>query len=193
MKLHLPLRLTTLCPLLTLTVIMLAIMLLPSTWHEQLIMSRNSLEQGAWWQLVSAQMVHHSWSHLGLNLAGLLLWWLLYAELLEEKLWWLAFCLMVVTSSAAQWLFDPSVQFYAGFSGTLYGLFVWGAIRDCLQRRWTGVIILAGIFLKLIWDATMQQSAGGIAVMAHLGGVVAALIFTTCEYFILRLNVDFRR
>ncbi|MGQ4276591.1 rhombosortase [Pseudidiomarina sp. E22-M8] len=193
MKLHLPLRVATLWPLLTLTVLMLAIMLLPSAWQEQLVMSRSSLEQGGWWQLASSQLVHHSWSHFGVNLAGLLLWWLLYAESLEVKFWWIGFFLMLLTSSTAQWLFDPSVQFYAGFSGTLYGLFTWGAIRDCLERRWTGAIILAGIIFKLIWDATTQQSAGGIAVVAHLGGVIAAVIFAICHYTYSRLSVDFRR
>jgi hypothetical protein len=102
---------------------------------------RPRFEQGAWWELLSAQWVHLSLSHALANAAALLL----IAGLLRSWLSTAVQCLLLAGAAAGVALviaLDSGCGYYAGFSSALHGwLAGWGGSRAGLpvlppgQRR----------------------------------------------------------
>lgn len=175
-------------PTLSVMAILTLIMLLPGAWQDALKLNRHAVLEGQHlWQLITGQLVHHSWSHLALNLLGLMVCWALFID--HQRGWqrWLGVPVIMLSSSLAQIFFDPDVRFYAGFSGTLYGLFAYCALIDVLNKRWLGLLILAGVIGKVIFDLIYLPELSGLAFAAHTGGVVAGLVLAfLCK--ILTLN-----
>lgn len=134
------------------------------------------------WRLFAAHFVHLGWVHLGLNLTGLLLLWLLLGDMLRP-LWWVAgIAFMAVGVSLALLWCSPAVGWYVGFSGVLHGLFVAGAIANLRHLPGLAVPILVVLSLKLlverIWQGGFRITeliGGNVIVDAHLYGALLGL------------------
>lgn len=145
-------------------------------WQHQLMLQAPQFYQGAWWQLVTAQFMHHNPPHLWFNLAGLWLLWLLFPQQWQRsKDWWVLLPIGLV-SSLCEVVLGPAEHVYAGFSGALYGLYCYAAWHDALQQQWIGKLVLIGLLLKLVVDFFQPAGTEQVAVFAHLGGVVAATV-----------------
>lgn len=110
---------------------------LPAAWRFE----RASFEQGAWWQLLSAQWVHLSLPHALANAAALLL----IAWLLRPWLSTLLQCGLLagaVAGVAAVIALDPGCAYYAGFSGALHGWFGGAAVWLAGRRSSPGLAAL---------------------------------------------------
>lgn len=172
---------------LVISALLLSFYYLLMPWHSQLILDYRAVAQGAWWQPVSSQLMHHDQPHLWFNLAGLWMAWLLFPEQLRRnRNWWPLLPILLGVSAGQYWLASPTAL-YAGFSGTLYGLFTWAALTDSLHsklssKRWISIIVLAGVVLKTTLDFVVPHFADGIAIYAHLSGVVSGivLVFLGC-------------
>ncbi|RUO62520.1 rhombosortase [Pseudidiomarina insulisalsae] len=186
--LDIPVSRRALLPTASVMLLLTLIMLLPEAIRDELKLDRQSALRGEQlWQLITGQLVHHSWPHLGLNLLGLLVCWALFIDHQQGWRRWLGVPLIMLSSSAAQLYFDPQVRFYAGFSGTLYGIFAYCALADVLHKRWLGALVLLGLAGKVIYDLLYLPDFSGLAFAAHTGGVVAGLILAfLCK--ILTLN-----
>lgn len=175
-------------PTLTMALLLTAVMLLPETVRQSLLLDREAVMQGQhWWQLWTSQLVHHDWPHFALNLLGLGVCWALFID--EQMGWrrWLGLPFIMLGSSLAQLYFDPQVRFYAGFSGTLYGVFAFCACSDVLHKRWLGGLILIGVIGKVIYDSVFLPELSGLAFAAHGGGVATGLVLAfLCKILILR-------
>ncbi|WP_258239898.1 rhomboid family intramembrane serine protease [Pseudidiomarina homiensis] len=168
-RLQLPLSPTYVIPPLALAVILACAMLLPADVRQTLLLSRTDFH---WYTLFSAQLLHHSWSHLALNLGGILLWWALFAESIPQKRYWLLLPLVMVVSSLAEWALNGEFSVFSGFSGTLYGLFAYSGVTELRQRKLIGSLVLVALSGKLIFDLLYPQYASGVAVHAHIGGAL---------------------
>ncbi len=186
--LHLPLQPRAVLPTLSLMLVLVVVMLFPDAWQQALKLDRSAVIEGqSLWQLFSGQLVHHDWGHLLLNLLGLLVCWALFIDHQQGWRRWLGMPLIMFSSSLAQIYFDPQVRFYAGFSGTLYGLFAFCALSDTLHKRWLGALVLVGVCGKVVYDIVTLPELSGLAFAAHAGGVVAGLLLAfLCK--ILTLN-----
>lgn len=186
--LNIPSKPRAVVPTFSVMALLTVAMLLPATWQQAMKLDRNAVVQGEQlWQLFTGQLIHHDWGHLLLNLLGLLVCWALFIDHQQGWRRWLGMPLIMLSSSLAQIYFDPQVRFYAGFSGTLYGLFAYCALTDTLHRRWLGALILVGVMGKIIYDLCVLPELSGLAFAAHTGGVVAGLLLAfLCK--ILTLN-----
>ncbi|MFC7159301.1 rhomboid family protein [Pseudidiomarina halophila] len=95
-------------PTLSVMAILTLIMLLPGTWQDALKLNRHAVLEGQYlWQLITGQLVHHSWSHLALNLLGLMVCWALFID--HQRGWqrWLGVPVIMLSSSLAQIFSTP--------------------------------------------------------------------------------------
>ena len=154
--------------------------------------SREGVNQGALWLLLTGNLVHLGWSHLWLNLAGLLMvWWFFDTEFsLVEWLWVLLVSGLFVT--VGLYLLDPYLIWYVGLSGLLHGLFIAGGIRLLGRDTRFAILLLLLFAAKLAWEqligslpGTSDMAGGPVVVNAHLygavGGAVAVLLLLVRE------------
>lgn len=152
--------------------------------QTSLLYERQAIASGEWWRLLSGNLVHTNGWHLALNLAGL---WILALFAPQGRanhhmmllILWLMGCV-----GGGLWLLQPQLQWYAGLSGVLYGLFLWAGVQLLLQRDWLmAALILLGICGKTLWDAydgaghptTAALIHAPVIYHAHLYGMVGAL------------------
>lgn len=174
---------------LVISALLLSFYYLLMPWHELLLLDYRAVAQGAWWQPLSSQFMHHDQPHLWYNIAGLWMGWMLFPDQFRHNQDWWPVLPIVVAVSAGQYFLAPPNVIYAGFSGTLYGLFAWAALKDSLllpqsPKHWISVIVLVGILLKTLLDFVLPGFADGIAIYAHLSGVICGmfLVFLGCAH-----------
>lgn len=178
----LPIQARYFIPYLVTGIVVLGIYLLPASFSDFLLFEREAIEQGKWWALFTGQWVHLDAQHVAMNLLGLMLAWLLFAE--YSPRWSLLFLVIWIglISNLGMFFFDESIQTYVGFSGVLYGLFAWGIAQDIRHRvPWASVFAVL-LFAKLSYDllvgpvALSGLDADSIAVSAHFYGACAGVI-----------------
>ncbi|WP_417687656.1 rhomboid family intramembrane serine protease [Pseudidiomarina sp.] len=170
LRVQLPLSVTFLLPPIFLSLILTGVMLLPTHIQQELFLSSTDFQL---FTLLSAQLLHHDWAHYGLNMGGIWLWWALFAESIPKLRYWLGLPVIMVFSSAAEFLFNSNFSLYAGFSGTLYGLFAYSGVSELRQKKWIGSLVFLGVLVKLTIDFSLPEVSAGLALFAHVGGVVA--------------------
>lgn len=149
-------------------------------WPEAfgyLAWNREAIAAGEVWRVLTGQFVHLGASHAALNLAGLAAVALVFGRDFDAVGWAGALgASLAGVALGLQWL-SPGVDWYAGLSGALHGLFAAGAvvwIRSRGGAGWLAVILLAG---KLVAEAIFGPSAvsawltgGPVLVAAHAWG-----------------------
>ncbi len=162
----------------------IALQSLPASWRTALLLHRDDVFAGQWWQLFSAHCVHLSWLHLAGNMLGLALLQQLFGPLLVGWRCWLGLMFIAAASSASLLAFSPEVAWYGGFSGVLIGMYVYAAIA-----AWRGQVLLAGAVLCIIGAKVIVEQWQGIAISrsslsaipvvvdAHLYGALAGAVY----------------
>ena len=153
--------------------------------RELLRYDRPAIVDAEYWRLLSGHFVHLGVPHLALNLAGLVLVWLLVGRLYNTRQWILAAAISILAMALGFWFLDEALRWYVGLSGLLHGLLLAGAIRGLRALPGECVVICAMVFAKLAYEQVAgplpgsESAAGGaVVVNAHLygaiGGVLAA-------------------
>jgi rhomboid family GlyGly-CTERM serine protease len=142
------------------------------------------LEDGEYWRLLTAHLVHLSAYHLVLNLAGLVLVAVLFPRLFSPGAW-LAVGLVSAAAIDLGFLWnEPELEWYVGLSGVLHGILAAGAVAWWRRESKLFAFLLSAILVgKLVWEqgAGDLPTAGTMPVVvdAHLygaiGGAIAAL------------------
>ena len=148
---------------------------------------RLQIENGEFWRLLTGHFVHLSTSHLVLNMAGLVLVWLLVGRYFSRTQWLVVFAITLAVTTASFWFIDVHLLWYVGMSGVLHGLLIAGAIRGLRELPTESAILLAVVGAKLMWEqfsgplpGSESTTGGAVVVNAHLfgaigGGIAAAV------------------
>ena len=164
-------------------IVILCIVLQYADLDDSLRFFRGSIVDGKWWLLLSGNFVHLGTGHLWMNMAGLIL----VGALVWQHFGAIEWAIIVLVSSLAVGigllLFDPDVIAYVGFSGTLHGLIIAGAIADLRTYPKSAALLLVLVVAKLLWEQSVgplpgsESVAGGsVVVNAHLYGAVAGAL-----------------
>jgi len=150
---------------------------------ELLRFDRGAISVGEVWRVVTGHLVHLGWSHLLLNLAGLLLVWLLVGDQLLPWQWCAVLLGSLVAVSAGLWYLDVGLEWYVGLSGVLHGLLIGGLVPGVLAGSAESLLIVTAVAAKIGYEQVVgplpgsESSAGGaVVVNAHLYGAVGGLL-----------------
>ena len=154
---------------------------------EILKYDRLAIANGDYWRLLSGHFSHLGPEHLLLNLAGLVLVWLLVGRQYTTPQWTFVTAFSLVIITLGFWYADPNLIWYVGLSGLLHGLLIAGAIRGIRTQTMESAIVLVAVAGKLIYEQLVgplpgsEATAGGAVITnAHLygaiGGALAAAI-----------------
>ena len=140
------------------------------------------------WRLLTGHLVHANWIHFGLNITGLVL-----CQALTDVRWrisrWLLYVLVLTTGiSAGFYLLHPRLDWYVGFSGVLFGLYVLAASHSLVKQPLLSSAILGFIAIKVLMEQvasvniTRSELIGvPVLVDAHLYGVLIAVMILAIE------------
>lgn len=85
-------------------------------------------------------------------------------------------------------LFLTDISTYAGLSGVLHGLFSFGALREALRGQRSSWLLVAGVLVKVGYEAiygasemTSRLIDAHVAVEAHAIGAISGLLLA-CLY-----------
>jgi len=163
--------------------VILCVVLQYSGLENTLRFLREAIADGQWWLLLTGNFVHLGSGHLWMNMAGLVL----VAALVWQHFGAVEWAIIVVVSSlavgAGLYLFDPEIFAYVGFSGTLHGLIIAGAIADLRSYPKSAAILLILVVAKLGWEqiagplpGSESVAGGSVVVNSHLYGAVAGAV-----------------
>jgi len=151
--------------------------------REWLRYERSFVLDGEYWRLVTGHIVHLGWPHTLLNLAGLALVWLLFATEFTQRAWLAILLSSMALIDAGFLLLERNLVWYVGFSGVLHGLFAAGALSRLARREPDGLLLVAALLAKLVWEQLLgplpltEAAAGGPVVeSAHLYGAIGGAL-----------------
>lgn len=150
---------------------------------EWLAYDRYAIEGWETWRLFTGNLVHTNVNHLLLNLAGLILLSLLHYPHYRTLRFLKVFTWCAIATSLGIYFYSPSLIGYAGLSGALHGVFVWGACMDIRNKTPSGWLLLIGVIGKIIYEQNFGSSQeiadlinATVAIDAHLYGGIAGFI-----------------
>jgi len=144
---------------------------------------RSLIEQGEVWRFLSGHFTHLNWSHFGLNMGGVIMVMVFFANY-QSSTYWLGAIVFIALLCSAGLMLDMQLNRYVGFSGVLHGLFIIGARFEMRRYKLSGVVLLVLIVAKLIWEQVFgampgseEMTGGRVAVNAHLYGALAGGLY----------------
>ena len=161
----------------------LVLMLTGDSGREWLRFERAGIASGEAWRLVTGHFVHLGISHTILNLAGLVLVWLLAGRAFHWRQW-----LWIMTGSMAAidlglWFGAPTLEWYVGLSGLLHGMLAAGAVAGLAERSAEALILAVVVAGKVAYEqfagplpGSEATSGGAVIVDAHLYGVIGGTV-----------------
>ena len=140
------------------------------------------LSKAEYWRLLSAHWVHVNWMHLILNAAGLLLCMAIAAPRWSIRQWTLYQLILGFGISILFSLRNPNLEWYVGYSGVLFGIYLLAAIDLYSREKLIALLLGAAISIKVILEQTSDLKVTSsdligtpVIIDAHLYGLVLGL------------------
>jgi rhomboid family GlyGly-CTERM serine protease len=144
---------------------------------------RAAILDGEAWRLFTGHVVHLGGSHLGLNLAGLFLVWLLTGRALRPGEWAVVLGGTALLNGLALLAFRPGLEWYVGLSGVLHGLLLAGVLAGWRAGLRDAPLIAGVVVIKLVWEqvsgplpGSVEAAGGPVVVDAHLYGGISGVL-----------------
>lgn len=144
---------------------------------------------GEWWRLLTSMFLHGGILHLLLNMMALVNIGMQLEALVGKTQFLLAYLLCGIAGSIASlWWVSPEISVSVGASGAIFGMFGMLLILLLLEREhdWNskrGILTNMAIVIGINLAYGMR---GGIDNAAHIGGLVAGLVYG----FVLLVRTD---
>ena len=145
---------------------------------------------GDWWRVITGQLLHTNDNHMWLNLAGLVLVWALHGEHYRAHHFFSVVLLSLILIGTSL-MFFVDYGHYAGLSGVLHCLLIYGGVLDIKNKDKTGWLLLAGVTLKVAYEVLVGPSAetealigAAVAFEAHLLGVISGALLGLANLFL---------
>jgi rhomboid family GlyGly-CTERM serine protease len=132
---------------------------------------------------MAGHLVHLGVSHAILNVAGLVLVWLLVGRAYRWNQWLWVMAGSLAAIDMGLWFGAPSLDWYVGLSGLLHGMLAAGVVAGLVERSGEAAILAAVVAGKLAWEqfagplpGSEATSGGAVIVDAHLYGVIGGTL-----------------
>jgi rhomboid family GlyGly-CTERM serine protease len=167
------------------SIVLVALALLPGgdAGREWLRFERTGIAAGEAWRLLTGHLVHLGVSHTLLNLAGLVLVWVLVGRAFSTRQWLWIMAGSVAAIDLGLWFGSPSLEWYVGLSGLLHGMLAAGIVAGLAARSGEAVVLAVVVAGKLAWEqfagplpGSEATSGGAVIVDAHLYGVIGGTL-----------------
>lgn len=144
----------------------------------------SQVNQGAWWQLITAHFLHFTPHHLFWNIAALMILTLAF----EAEQSWPEDCVFLLLCSlwvgSLLYAIPSNLSEYRGLSGVLYGYTLFYGLKSYAHQRLFAIAVIIFITARLLWQqsnyfdetATIEQLGGVISVDAHKYGYIGGLL-----------------
>nr|WP_192867638.1 rhombosortase [Thaumasiovibrio occultus] len=146
---------------LVLFIAFLTLMQIPAL-NEWAFWRRTAIADGEWWRILTGNLTHTNSWHLLMNSLAFFLIGFIFRRHLRPLPYTALIVLISIAIGSAIWWSD--INNYAGLSGTLHGLFIWGALQDIRHHDRLGWALLVGVIVK----NAMEWYSGGSAVTSGL-------------------------
>jgi len=139
------------------------------------------LDAHEYWRLLTGHLVHGSFTHMALNLAGLGLMAMLFPHHYSLTGWLLISGLSIVAIDAGFVWSEPQLTWYVGLSGVLHGVLAAGATAWWrYESRGLALALTLILLAKMAWEQTQGALplSGDMPVIvdAHLYGAIGGLL-----------------
>jgi len=169
-------------------ILLFSFILQASGWVDAWRYDRSQAEQGAYWLLLSGNLVHLNWSHWALNMAGLAIVAFFFSAYASLRQWSLVLLISALCVGLGVSWWNLDIQYYVGLSGVLHGLFIFGALREIRKYPLSGYVLFCVLLAKLIWElfngalpGSEAITGGRVLTDAHFYGAVGGFV---CWVFI---------
>lgn len=150
--------------------------------------SRQLVAQGDVWLLFSGHLVHMTWSHWLLNMAGLAIVAFFFSSHARFRQWSVVIIASACVINVGLWWWMPGIHYYLGLSGVLHGLFLYGALREIHYYPVSGYVLTVLLIGKLTWEfvngalpGSEEMSGGRVLTEAHLLGAIGGVLVWLVE------------
>jgi len=134
------------------------------------------------WRLFTGHFIHGGWTHLWLNIAGLIIIWFLNERYMCIANWWTATLVSSFLLSIFLLLLIPQLEWYIGLSGLLHAMFSASAYAGIRKGFKEAYILFALLIFKIVWEQTEGSISSTILdnniviIDAHMYGMVCGII-----------------
>jgi rhomboid family GlyGly-CTERM serine protease len=140
-------------------------------------------QQAEFWRIITAHWIHFNWQHLLLNGLGLVLCVAIARPTWSMNRWIVYNILLAVGISMLFTWLNPELDWYVGYSGVLFGVFLLAAIELFKTERVIALLLGIGVCIKVILEqnssvtVTSSEFIGvPVIIDAHLYGLLLAVV-----------------
>jgi len=132
------------------------------------------LDAGEYWRLATGHLVHGSFRHLALNLAGLAVLVSLFPRHYSVRNWlWIGAASVVAIDLGFVWN-EPQLTWYVGLSGMLHGILAAGTIA---WWRFESKALALGLTLVVVAKLAWEQVHGALPLSGDMTVIVASHLY----------------